>query len=109
MMRGMQTVCAFFFFKQKTAYEMRISDWSSVVCASDLTLYGRHGRGCLSDLQRIGPRAQRSSHGMARFSDIRIISISYEQDIRPYQAPPPFCSEVGCRRPGWLADAAGGR
>src|SRR3546814_3100386 len=30
----------FFFFKQKTAYEMRISDWSSDVCSSDL----REGR-----------------------------------------------------------------
>src|SRR3546814_1360867 len=29
----------FFFFKQKTAYEMRISDWSSDVCSSDLTAY----------------------------------------------------------------------
>src|SRR3546814_245140 len=30
------SIC-FFFFKQKTAYEMRISDWSSDVCSSDLT------------------------------------------------------------------------
>src|SRR3546814_4903074 len=30
----------FFFFKQKTAYEMRISDWSSDVCSSDLPRYG---------------------------------------------------------------------
>src|SRR3546814_5897175 len=29
-------VFCFFFFKQKTAYEMRISDWSSDVCSSDL-------------------------------------------------------------------------
>src|SRR3546814_1568897 len=29
-------VYVFFFFKQKTAYEMRISDWSSDVCSSDL-------------------------------------------------------------------------
>src|SRR3546814_1808999 len=29
-------VNCFFFFKQKTAYEMRISDWSSDVCSSDL-------------------------------------------------------------------------
>src|SRR3546814_13748554 len=29
----------FFFFKQKTAYEMRISDWSSDVCSSDLAEY----------------------------------------------------------------------
>src|SRR3546814_16801516 len=31
-------VSDFFFFKQKTAYEMRISDWSSDVCSSDLLL-----------------------------------------------------------------------
>src|SRR3546814_4158115 len=31
-------VLYFFFFKQKTAYEMRISDWSSDVCSSDLHL-----------------------------------------------------------------------
>src|SRR3546814_3177191 len=30
-------VLFFFFFKQKTAYEMRISDWSSDVCSSDLS------------------------------------------------------------------------
>src|SRR3546814_6085520 len=29
-------MCFVFFFKQKTAYEMRISDWSSDVCSSDL-------------------------------------------------------------------------
>src|SRR3546814_4677637 len=33
-------LCYFFFFKQKTAYEMRISDWSSDVCSSDLTESG---------------------------------------------------------------------
>src|SRR3546814_6011919 len=46
----------FFFFKQKTAYEMRISDWSSDVCSSDLlgasTSTGRCGglskAGCFS-------------------------------------------------------------
>src|SRR3546814_7271126 len=41
----MIVVCFSFFFKQKTAYEMRISDWSSDVCSSDLsagdTLVGR--------------------------------------------------------------------
>src|SRR3546814_5203391 len=34
-------VCVFFFFKQKTAYEMRISDWSSDVCSSDLAAQQR--------------------------------------------------------------------
>src|SRR3546814_4150830 len=33
-------VFIFFFFKQKTAYEMRISDWSSDVCSSDLVRPG---------------------------------------------------------------------
>src|SRR3546814_12942463 len=33
-------VLFFFFFKQKTAYEMRISDWSSDVCSSDLLPIG---------------------------------------------------------------------
>src|SRR3546814_3134157 len=33
----------FFFFKQKTAYEMRISDWSSDVCSSDLAAGGQFG------------------------------------------------------------------
>src|SRR3546814_8818437 len=36
-------IVLFFFFKQKTAYEMRISDWSSDVCSSDL---GRRSRRC---------------------------------------------------------------
>src|SRR3546814_5037550 len=43
----------FFFFKQKTAYEMRISDWSSDVCSSDLErggLLGAHGGQALVDL-----------------------------------------------------------
>src|SRR3546814_6198327 len=36
--------CLFFFFKQKTAYEMRISDWSSDVCSSDLGIARRYAR-----------------------------------------------------------------
>src|SRR3546814_18728926 len=38
-------MCCFFFCKQKTAYEVRISDWSSDVCSSDLQLrYEDHHR-----------------------------------------------------------------
>src|SRR3546814_6512351 len=46
-------VC-FFFFKQKTAYEMRISDWSSDVCSSDLP--GADVLGCAlgSEIRRTG-------------------------------------------------------
>src|SRR3546814_6557499 len=42
--------CLFFFFKQKTAYEMRISDWSSDVCSSDLLAIGRCGSSHTPDL-----------------------------------------------------------
>src|SRR3546814_4601097 len=39
----------FFFFKQKTAYEMRISDWSSDVCSSDLNDSSNWGAEGMSD------------------------------------------------------------
>src|SRR3546814_5995308 len=50
---GHRVVC-FFFCKQKTAYEMRISDWSSDVCSSDLhwftqSLHGRAFKDALGD------------------------------------------------------------
>src|SRR3546814_9664006 len=42
LVRVMVVVCdIFFFFKQKTAYEMRISDWSSDVCSSNLVVLQR--------------------------------------------------------------------
>src|SRR3546814_16356957 len=53
-----------FFFKQKTAYEMRISDWSSDVCSSDLSLGApkrrrteRRSSSCLLHRQRIAGAA----------------------------------------------------
>src|SRR3546814_5588666 len=58
-------ILAFFFFKQKTAYEMRISDWSSDVCSSDLidpfraSAPGRH--------RRPGDRAARAARPHGRF------------------------------------------
>src|SRR3546814_4235369 len=52
MARGIVILCSsqFFFFKQKTAYEMRISDWSSDVCSSDLAAVGEF------DPSRLGNR-----------------------------------------------------
>src|SRR3546814_13092862 len=53
-------IVMFFFFKQKTAYEMRISDWSSDVCSSDLS---RHG---VSAFQPVSPfDGTRKLHGRA--------------------------------------------
>src|SRR3546814_5673401 len=51
MLIGISCSDVFFFFKQKTAYEMRISDWSSDVCSSDLTAEGIVRRRALAVLQ----------------------------------------------------------
>src|SRR3546814_1300543 len=66
-------VVFFFFFKQKTAYEMRISDWSSDVCSSDLHRRGadpgrrsaeaRQPRDAEDDAPRIGARRRRDRPG----------------------------------------------
>src|SRR3546814_5793841 len=58
-------VMMFFFFKQKTAYEMRISDWSSDVCSSDLA---SPRRPCaeLGQDPVSGPRGLRSRPGSGR-------------------------------------------
>src|SRR3546814_2330137 len=53
----------FCFFKQKTAYEMRISDWSSDVCSSDLAVGGPAARHCHRQLDR---RAASLARGAAR-------------------------------------------
>src|SRR3546814_1400949 len=62
----------FFFFKQKTAYELRISDWSSDVCSSDLAfeLIGDFGWR-ISGYNNIPARAvdfvrQSQGHGLSR-------------------------------------------
>src|SRR3546814_3718994 len=52
----------FFFFKQKTAYEMRISDWSSDVCSSDLPV----GVGEAPVLRGLGRGGRRESGGQRR-------------------------------------------
>src|SRR3546814_4051489 len=49
----------FFFFKQKTAYELRISDWSSDVCSSDPWT----GRRAIADRYRAAPRSSRRRCG----------------------------------------------
>src|SRR3546814_11811341 len=50
-------ILLFFFFKQKTAYEMRISDWSSDVCSSDLDDAERGGGGAAGQSGDRYPRA----------------------------------------------------
>src|SRR3546814_2422991 len=60
----------FFFFKQKTAYEMRISDWSSDVCSSDLTNWSlRSPDGCGTKRSHGGKRAQGDGNGRRLHGD----------------------------------------
>src|SRR3546814_1127043 len=67
----------FFFFKQKTAYEMRISDWSSDVCSSDLQpceeTLARHLALGVKGLDRNGIERHRAVHGGAavRLGDVQ--------------------------------------
>src|SRR3546814_19830003 len=52
-----------FFFKQKTAYDMRISDWSSDVCSSDLYADSQNGR--FLGAEMAGPGAEHIGHLLA--------------------------------------------
>src|SRR3546814_5509420 len=64
--------CLFFFFKQKTAYEMRISDWSSDVCSSDLMSEAESGQsGAGFQLRTLLFRAGLSGNGVADRSEER--------------------------------------
>src|SRR3546814_8707449 len=71
-------VLCFFFFKQKTAYEMRISDWSSDVCSSDLSAEVLY----FARAKRVAQQGQR----LALFAAYR------------------GCSHPGCRQPATWAE-----
>src|SRR3546814_14362444 len=70
----------FFFFKQKTAYEMRISDWSSDVCSSDL----------LPAL-----KADEIGVGQARFEPFARRSLADHDHLVRHDAPPKHVDGVG--------------
>src|SRR3546814_6334609 len=55
-----------FFFKQKTAYELRISDWSSDVCSSDLRHPGARPDGGRQVGRGVGPVTVRATGGDVR-------------------------------------------
>src|SRR3546814_978473 len=68
----------FFFFKQKTAYEMRISDWSSDVCSSDL--------------QRLAPLRAGLEAGLRRWMGSQVDDPETREDLIPEYG-------FGCKRP----------
>src|SRR3546814_2435788 len=66
-----------FFFKQKTAYEMRISDWSSDVCSSDLKL--------LVNFAQFGLNGNRTANeDSSHLCRHNTIGIALEQDVTKF-------------------------
>src|SRR3546814_1309158 len=76
-----QSVCyavlCFFFFKQKTAYEMRISDWSSDVCSSDLACIG---------CSMVADQVAHPAHLNARDTSLAFVSRASQPDIERVKA-----------------------
>src|SRR3546814_17470304 len=80
----------FFFFKQKTAYEMRISDWSSDVCSSDL---GGRICGNLRNACRRGLRiVEYGGIGAARMAELRGPGAPGRQLAEAARVPRPHCT-----------------
>src|SRR3546814_6942245 len=73
----------FFFFKQKTAYEMRISDWSSDVCSSDLPIFDRDDDGPVIGAHRALQIVDRMG---ARRRDIRRFVVGERKNEHQQQA-----------------------
>src|SRR3546814_16207584 len=73
-----------FFIKQKTAYEWRISDWSSDVCSSDLDLLARHGAAlCVHDLLADHPWERTTDWAYVRFHGPRALEQPYHGAYGP--------------------------
>src|SRR3546814_16140774 len=96
----------FFFFKQKTAYEMRISDWSSDVCSSDL-LIG------VEQAERLGEKPSVVAIIVAGFVTLRAKLLPEDAeagvlalaDLRAERLP----LAIGTPDPARIAAALGGR
>src|SRR3546814_1333426 len=108
MVNGQYEVMVFFFFKQKTAYELRISDWSSDVCSSDLTPGTwtrarsrrlRAGEGSLSEVTNIatsepGFTKPATRAGSVRLTEIAIIPSGIASEV--FSTVPPKRLAVTC-------------
>src|SRR3546814_5703979 len=82
-----------FFFKQKTAYEMRISDWSSDVCSSDL----RHGwmlQEAVLDLARADAVAARRDDVVVAADEAQVTLVVQAALVAGHQ---PVAAELGGR------------
>src|SRR3546814_20840556 len=106
----------FFFFKQKTAYEMRISDWSSDVCSSDLkALAVARANGTFDSMEALARRAELPGRALRSLADAdacRSIGVDRREalwearpmpdDVLPPLSAPParsFAPEAASRPP----------
>src|SRR3546814_1584592 len=79
---------SFFFFKQKTAYEMRISDWSSDVCSSDLPRRGEEVANAFERNRRDRLIERQLAHARRKMFDIggqAVAGGEHGPAITPYQ------------------------
>src|SRR3546814_6377294 len=99
-------LCYFFFFKQKTAYEMRISDWSSDVCSSDLARRAH-------PLAREALDHRRAGVAFEQFGGHFRFEIAGLDDIDADSAPRPFACQrlpqMAHRRLGRAIDRGRGK
>src|SRR3546814_1857959 len=79
---------SFFFVKQKTAYEMRISDWSSDVCSSDLQLLGALALegGVVADVQLRAAALQVQGEGADVVEELAVVA-DQQQRARILEQP----------------------
>src|SRR3546814_7937197 len=66
---------SFFLFKQKTAYELRISDWSSDVCSSDLTVLE-------GSVRRAGEHVRITAQLIDAATDSHLWSETYDREMK---------------------------
>src|SRR3546814_9387691 len=89
-----------FFFKQKTAYEMRISDWSSDVCSSDLILSFEPNPDIFSELERNASSDRRwhlFNMALSDFDGMASFNIMAADQFSSLKAPSGEIGRASCR------------
>src|SRR3546814_3078806 len=92
----------FFFFKQKTAYELRISDWSSDVCSSDLDCR----KNAYSSVKRTMLRAANSQRQAPEVTACGVIHAAATPPSRRRRQAPARGQARPRRRPGQIGRAS---